>query len=338
MKTKRQTNDEILAVLHQLGTELGREPTEADIAADARLPSVGTIKNRFGSKGKAMLAAGFAPPANRDRETLLDHLRSLRTQLERWPMREDVDAAFRAKTIPVGSKSYFTRIAASWPEIVEQAGGPPAPPPITSVILLEDIRRVALLQLPDKPAGRAPSQKHFKAGPPFKHSIQAYFDHLDGGVDEWVRAAGLEPHRLRSSDPKGDMLRDYKTLYDRLGRLPSTRDVDKADLDFSAIARYFRGLKGLRFALGLPISDSGGTRGKDLWFYTGRNAEVADRLFDLLLEGLIADYDFEVRWHATRRWSADFRVTRLDGQTLWVEFDGFDGCGRPSGRSPCWLP
>lgn len=328
MRTKRLTNDEILALLRDFGQRLGREPTETEINANRDLPSVGTIKNRFGSKRTAMQKAGFASPPSRERDDLLRHLQTVKHLLGRWPTRGEVNDAFRVGEIPVGSKSFYTEFD-SWPAAVFAAGGPPPPAPISPEILLEEIRRVATLELADKPAGLAPSQKHFKTGGPFSFSMQAYEDHLEGYVDDWIREAGLEPRRLRSADPRADMLLAYRALYEQLGRLPATADVENAGLDFSAIPRHFGSLPLLRFELGLPLSDAGGKRGRDFWFYTGRNVEVADVLFDLLSCGVIWDYEYEVRINAHRRWRADFLVTRPGGSKLWVEFDGYNGAGRP---------
>jgi hypothetical protein len=258
---------------------------------------------------------------------MLAEIGRLHSLLRRWPTCADIKRMYPQAKTAFHHKRYLREFR-TFDRAVHAAGGP-APVEITTAKLLEDIRRVTALELPDKPANQAPSPHHFwSAKGPMTHSVTAYQRRLGGGPDDWVRMAGCTPVRLRSNDPKRDIAERYRALHHTLGRLPNARDISRAGLDFSAVVRHYRDLVGLRVAVGLPPTDGGLKRGEDLSFYKGRNVDVANILFRLLLERKIGDYLPEQRWQPRRRFRADFVVPTEAGD-LFIEVDGFNGAGRP---------
>jgi hypothetical protein len=86
--------------------------------------------------------------------------------------------------------------------------------------------------------------------------------------------------------------------------------VEHAKLDYNTI-------KLIASTIGTP------TRGKDNAMYDSMGeAAVADKLFDLLNNGLIKEYVAHQKVSPERAWSCDFVVTSIDDVKIWIEFDG----------------
>src|ERR687888_2207960 len=81
------TREELLALLKELGDELGRVPTARDIDAHrGRMPSKSLYWHTFGSLTNALREAGFDVPVGEERlERALDQGEALARQLRRLP-------------------------------------------------------------------------------------------------------------------------------------------------------------------------------------------------------------------------------------------------------------
>src|SRR5213078_5359608 len=89
------TREELLALLQELGEELGRVPTARDIdERRGRLPSKSLYWHTFGSLTNALREAGFDVPVGEERlERALDQAVSLSKKLGRLPKFADWTAA-----------------------------------------------------------------------------------------------------------------------------------------------------------------------------------------------------------------------------------------------------
>src|SRR5215475_469891 len=92
------TREELLALLQELGRELGRVPTARDIdERRGRLPSKSLYWHTFGSLTNALREAGFDVPVGEERlERALEQAVELSKQLGRLPKFADWTAARRA--------------------------------------------------------------------------------------------------------------------------------------------------------------------------------------------------------------------------------------------------
>ena len=92
------TRDELLALLRELGEELGRVPTARDIdERRGRLPSKSLYWHTFGSLTNALREAGFDVPVGEERlERALEQAVALSRQLGRLPKFADWTAARKA--------------------------------------------------------------------------------------------------------------------------------------------------------------------------------------------------------------------------------------------------
>jgi hypothetical protein len=92
------TREELLALLQELGQELGRVPTARDIdERRGRLPSKSLYWHTFGSLTNALREAGFDVPVGEERlERALDQAAGLSKKLGRLPKFADWTAARKA--------------------------------------------------------------------------------------------------------------------------------------------------------------------------------------------------------------------------------------------------
>jgi hypothetical protein len=84
------TREELLRQLRELGAELGRTPTGADLARRSSMPSKSLYWQTFGSFRAALRAAGFDVPRPQERaERALDDGARLARRLRRLPSFDD---------------------------------------------------------------------------------------------------------------------------------------------------------------------------------------------------------------------------------------------------------
>ena len=97
------TREELLALLKELGEELGRVPTARDIDAHrGRMPSKSLYWHTFGSLTNALREAGFDVPVGEERlERALDDGATLARKLGRLPKFADWTAARKASKAPM---------------------------------------------------------------------------------------------------------------------------------------------------------------------------------------------------------------------------------------------
>lgn len=93
MVRRRATPDELLAVLRDLGEELGRRPSTKDmVAARGRVPSRGVYVKTFGSMREALRLAGFDAPTRDERiARAIDHGAAFLLRTGRLPSFRDWD-------------------------------------------------------------------------------------------------------------------------------------------------------------------------------------------------------------------------------------------------------
>lgn len=199
------------------------------------------------------------------------------------------------------------------------------PVDITEQMLLDDIRRVTALELPDKPAGVPPQFRHFQHNGPMKHRRKTFARVLGGTPEDWVHdAVGQAIPRKRAESGAEAIKQRYLALHEKLKRLPTSTDLEIHKIDRSSIYEHFGSLERLRESLGLPGFDSSYKKGLDLVFYEGMNNYGADMLHMALVSRKIFNYTNEVEFSGDRKFRSDFVFLREQSrEPTYVEIDGF---------------
>lgn len=188
MARQRYSREWLIEALQGLAARLGHTPTQVEADAEPGFPTHTTYVNHFGSWSAALEAAGL--PLNPrvvgyDRETLLEMLEQLATDLGRTPTTGDL--ARRGLPCSVTYARHF----GSWPAALAEIGlEPKAGNTRYGREELLDILRTL-----DKRLGRPPSQAELSRRENLPHP--STYKQRFGSWNKALEAAGLRPRYPR---------------------------------------------------------------------------------------------------------------------------------------------
>ncbi|HYV53728.1 MAG TPA: hypothetical protein VE933_03970, partial [Chitinophagaceae bacterium] len=220
--------DELISQLVRLAEKLGSSPRHEDIqnaSKNNECASVSTFTDRFGSLANALRAAGLkVNKENRySREVLLEQLKAFAEKLGHSPTVKEIGAASKKREFP--STGAFDNMFGSLNKALEAAGLPFKRRSYDG----EEGRNELLAQLQSlaKELGHTPTSMEVrdacKAG---KCATAMTFITQFGSFLSALRAAGLSAHQPTYT--KEEIIKQLKTLADKLGRTPATSEIDEA--------------------------------------------------------------------------------------------------------------
>jgi len=115
--TSRYTEGDLIELLREFETKIGRPPRMEDVDKDEKMPNSSTFATHFGTWNKALDAAGLQRLQWKyNDDELLDRFISLHERLGRIPKKTEME---NAKTYPA-VRSFTSRFG-SWEKAVELA-------------------------------------------------------------------------------------------------------------------------------------------------------------------------------------------------------------------------
>lgn len=268
-------------------------------------------------------------PESRNRitaELVVKEIRQIAQELGRSPTRDEFEERARFSRMPV-----ITHFG-GWNAALKAAGLPPSRVHLFSPDeLLAELRRVAAI------TERSPMQADFRAGGVGKCDSRP-FARAFGSFSGALVAAGFTPKTEKNVSIE-KLMAEIERVANLLGHPPTLRDFEQYGC--YGTATYVRRFGSWNEALTKAGWESHLGRGIAVIASDGREydsygeAEVANVLHEALRVGKISSYSPKVAISKGRRWTCDFLVTRLNGEDMYVEYDGF-GNKRPQesyGRS-----
>ncbi len=300
--------------LQRVASSLGSTPSIDQMNAAGAFHAVTYIR-RFGSWNMAVREAGLEPntEALREEADVRAHLVRLdAASSEPLTLDEVSKLGVSPKTI--------VRIFGNWGAARRELGlkiGREHTVPLED--LLNDLVRIS------EGAGAGYSMKAYvDRGGRFHPST---YVRACGGWNEALRGAGLKPVRRLDVLDK-ELIAEFQRVARHVQRTPLRDDLVQHGI-FGPSLYYlrFETLCGAAEAAGLEPNRQYAqqTDGEDGHSYdSAAEARVANTLFDLQNEGLIAGYEPHVAVGEAfgRKWTVDFEVERTDGTVVHVEYDG----------------
>jgi len=180
-------DEELLAELKRLGSELGRTPTAVDMESKGEFGHA-TYQNSFDSWNDAIREANLTENVRSDipRSELIDEIHSLRNRLDRTPKKREMDQQGQ-----FDSTTYMAEFG-TWNEALREAGlDPIRRSDIPEPELLSEIERLA------DNLGRPPTRNEMEEQGAFSGSVYA---RRFGTWTDALLEAGLDPHKTLHPD------------------------------------------------------------------------------------------------------------------------------------------
>ena len=257
--TTKYSRGVLIAQLKTLAKKLDRTPVAKDIEATSRAgqtAALGTFQAFFGSYRAALDAAGFQPGRAYSRSQLIQSLRELAGKLGHRPTVRDLEKASARGECPTCVP--YKRRFGSFVRALEAAGldglpGKDKPPPVRKprprTDLIEQLRRLAD-ELGRLPTAKDVDEAHARGECASVSLFGAHF----GGVTRALQAAGFPAlPRLQNRERLIEVLQEMTR---ELGKLPSSRDIQKAKGKYPAVRtfeKYFGSLPAARKAADLDL-------------------------------------------------------------------------------------
>lgn len=192
-------DEELLAELKRLGSELGRTPTAVDMESKGKFGHT-TYQNKFDSWNNAIRDANFGVNVRSDipRSELIDEIHSLEKRLDRIPEKREMDQQGQ-----FDSTTYMAEFG-TWNDALREAG--------LDLILRRDIPELELIteieRLADK-LNRPPTRDEMEEQGIFSGSIYA---RRFGTWTDALLEAGLDPHKTLHPDYLDHEVRSQEEL------------------------------------------------------------------------------------------------------------------------------
>ncbi len=316
---------DLVVALQALGQRLGRVPSMEDMDVGGGFSS-STYVARFKSWSEAIAAAGFerTPQNQLDEESVSRKL--LEWEAESLEPLTILEVARRGVTIKT-----LVRLYGSWGRARRKLGlriGRQYS--VTTSDLLSDLREVAA----GSKDGFTQDEYRLRGG---RFDPCTYIRHFEGW-NAALLAAGLKPRR-RMDVTMAELIAEICRVRDVLraqgsDRTPFVDDMESfSSYSINIFYARFGTWGGAVRAAGLrPNKDwAHPSEGRDGDFYDSiAERRVADVLFEMRINGEIADYEAHVPLgvEIDRRWTVDFAVETVDGRAVLIEYDGM-GPHRP---------
>lgn len=208
--------NELFAELHRLADELGEIPTTTQMNEHGRYWSK-VYRDRFGSWGEALEAAGFDTAEINDRidrvsrEMLLDELERLADETNGTP------TVTQLRENGTHAPETYRQEFGSWNAAIEAIGHEPRDrSPVTEEELIDELHRLA-----ETLGERPKSTDIIEQG---EHSLATYQRRF-GSWSAALEAAGFDPDDRRPTDD--ELVADLRRLHAELDKVPSLPDVDE---------------------------------------------------------------------------------------------------------------
>ena len=266
LKLGRFTREELIAQYRSLHKELGKLPTYEDIqraAREGKCAGYKVFRSRCGTLEQLREAAGLASRERRryTRQQLIDQLKKLAAKLGRTPFAKDLIQSSREHDC--ATIQTFTRYFGTYNKALTAAGMAPRPRNYSRGQLIQMLQELAR-RLGHKPTVKEVNQAKRRG----ECASAPTYDNYFGNMSTALRAANLENMPVRKSPRKprkrqrrytrDQMLEQLRRLAEKLGRVPTQRDVVEANgrrecAGVTTIALEFGTFRGALRAIGLDV-------------------------------------------------------------------------------------